>query len=210
MARCARYSRAASPPRAPSASAQTSCSASRVRCGIEAIFRRNPGGAATTADIDRVREHFGVQTILVGHTKVPTITPLYDGRVIAVQVYPRLDSFGNPLFEALLIRDGIRWRAWPDGHEPLGETMITNTQSGTNVHEIAAGIYRINTPVACRAAGAFNFNQYLVVDDEPLLFHTGLRRHVPAGARGGRGRACRSSGCATSGSRTSRPTSAAR
>ena len=26
--------------------------------------------------------------------------------------------------------------------------MITNPQSGTNVHEIASGIYRINTPVA--------------------------------------------------------------
>ena len=24
----------------------------------------------------------------------------------------------------------------------------TNTQSGTNVHEIADGIYRINTPIA--------------------------------------------------------------
>ena len=26
--------------------------------------------------------------------------------------------------------------------------MITNTQSGTNIDEIAAGIFRINTPVA--------------------------------------------------------------
>jgi hypothetical protein len=25
--------------------------------------------------------------------------------------------------------------------------MITNPQSGTNVHEVAEGIYRINTPV---------------------------------------------------------------
>jgi hypothetical protein len=69
----------------------------------------------TSADIDRIRQHFGVATILVGHTKVPTITPLYGGRVIAVQVYPREDSFGNPVFEALLIRDGTRLRAWPDG-----------------------------------------------------------------------------------------------
>lgn len=28
--------------------------------------------------------------------------------------------------------------------------MIANQQSGTNVHEIAAGIYRINTPVELR------------------------------------------------------------
>ena len=56
----------------------------------------------------------------MGHTKVPTITPLFDGRVIAVQVYPREDAFGNPIFEALLVRDGARLRAWPDGRtEPL-------------------------------------------------------------------------------------------
>ena len=54
---------------------------------------------------------------------------------------------------------------------------MTNTQSGTNVYEIADGIYRINTPVPPSVVpGGFSFNQYLVVDDEPLLFHTGLRK----------------------------------
>ena len=57
--------------------------------------------------------------------------------------------------------------------------MITNPQSGTNVHEVADGIYRINTPVAVPGAGQFSFNQYLVLDDAPLLFHTGLRRLFP-------------------------------
>ena len=57
--------------------------------------------------------------------------------------------------------------------------MITNSQSGTNVHEIADGIFRINTPVGLPGAGQFNFNQYLVVDDEPLLFHSGLRGLFP-------------------------------
>src|SRR6185436_4885363 len=57
--------------------------------------------------------------------------------------------------------------------------MITNSQSGANIHEIADGIYRINTPVGLPGAGQFNFNQYLVVDDEPLLFHSGLRRMFP-------------------------------
>jgi flavorubredoxin len=57
---------------------------------------------------------------------------------------------------------------------------ITNTQSGTNVHEIADGIFRINTPVVLPGdAGGFSFNQYLIVDDEPLLFHTGLRQLFP-------------------------------
>jgi flavorubredoxin len=57
--------------------------------------------------------------------------------------------------------------------------MITNSQSGTNVHEIAGGIYRISTPVGLPGAGPFSFNQYLIVDDEPLLFHSGLRRMFP-------------------------------
>jgi flavorubredoxin len=54
--------------------------------------------------------------------------------------------------------------------------MITNPQTGTNVHEIADGIYRINTPVDLPGGPAFSFNQYLLVDDEPLLFHTGPRK----------------------------------
>lgn len=56
---------------------------------------------------------------------------------------------------------------------------MTNRQSGTNVHEIADGIYRINTPVVIEGAGGFSFNQYLIVDDEPLLFHTGPRKMFP-------------------------------
>lgn len=55
---------------------------------------------------------------------------------------------------------------------------VTNLQSGTNVHEIAAGIYRISTPVP-EMPGGFTFNQILIVDDEPLLFHTGLRAMFP-------------------------------
>lgn len=57
---------------------------------------------------------------------------------------------------------------------------ITNKQSGTNVNEIADGIYRINTPVLIEGGpGGFSFNQYLIVDDEPLLFHTGPRKMFP-------------------------------
>lgn len=53
---------------------------------------------------------------------------------------------------------------------------ITNQQSGTNVHEVAEGIYRINTPVVFEGGLGFSFNQYLIADDEPLLFHTGPRK----------------------------------
>lgn len=55
---------------------------------------------------------------------------------------------------------------------------VTNNESGTNIFEIADGIYRINTPLSV-IPGGFSFNQYLIVDDEPLLFHTGLRRMFP-------------------------------
>ena len=57
---------------------------------------------------------------------------------------------------------------------------VTNRDSGTNVHEIAQGIYRINTPVAIEGGpGAFSFNQYLIIDQDPLLFHTGPRKMFP-------------------------------
>jgi len=56
---------------------------------------------------------------------------------------------------------------------------ITHTRSGTNVHEIADGIFRINTPVEIPGGGGFSFNQYLILDEKPLLFHTGPRKLFP-------------------------------
>ena len=58
--------------------------------------------------------------------------------------------------------------------------MTTNQESGTRIDEIADGIYRISTPVPPEAVpGGFTFNQYLVVDDAPMLYHTGLRKLFP-------------------------------
>jgi flavorubredoxin len=56
--------------------------------------------------------------------------------------------------------------------------MITNTQTGTNVQEVAPRIFRINTPLDIPGS-AFSFNQYLVAADEPMLFHTGPRKMFP-------------------------------
>jgi flavorubredoxin len=54
---------------------------------------------------------------------------------------------------------------------------VTNHSSGTNIEEIADGIYRVSTPVPpSLIPGGFTFNQYLIVDESPLLFHTGLRK----------------------------------
>lgn len=50
----------------------------------------------------------------------------------------------------------------------------------TRIDEVAAGIYRLSTLVPDIAPPAgFTFNQFLVTGDEPLLFHTGLRRMFP-------------------------------
>jgi flavorubredoxin len=58
---------------------------------------------------------------------------------------------------------------------------VTSSQSGTRIDEIAASIYRISTPIPPNPAlpRGFTFNQFLIVDDEPLLFHTGMRRLFP-------------------------------
>lgn len=59
--------------------------------------------------------------------------------------------------------------------------MGRSAGSQTAIDEIADGIYRISTAIPPGAVpGGFTFNQYLVVDDEPLLFHTGLRQLFPA------------------------------
>ena len=50
----------------------------------------------------------------------------------------------------------------------------------TNITEIADGIYRISTHVPDIAPPAgLTFNQFLVLGDEPLMFHTGLRKMFP-------------------------------
>lgn len=49
------------------------------------------------------------------------------------------------------------------------------------VDEIAYGIYRISVPVPPEVVpGGFTFNQFVIRDREPLLFHTGPRKLFPA------------------------------
>ena len=58
---------------------------------------------------------------------------------------------------------------------------ITNSQSNTSIAEISDGIYRISTPVPPMPAlpTGFTFNSFLIEDEQPLLFHTGLRKMFP-------------------------------
>jgi glyoxylase-like metal-dependent hydrolase (beta-lactamase superfamily II) len=50
----------------------------------------------------------------------------------------------------------------------------------TQLDEIADGIYRISTFLPAVGPDGFTVNQFLVVADEPLLFHTGLRAMFPS------------------------------
>ena len=50
----------------------------------------------------------------------------------------------------------------------------------TTVDEIAPGIYRLSTLVSEIGPTGFTFNQFLVDDEEPLLFHTGHRSMFPS------------------------------
>ena len=58
---------------------------------------------------------------------------------------------------------------------------VVNQETGTTIDEIADDIYRISTPVppSDDMPPGFTFNQYLIVDDKPLLYHTGLRQMFP-------------------------------
>ncbi len=52
---------------------------------------------------------------------------------------------------------------------------IVDKETGTRVDEVAPDIFRINTPLT-HVPGGFSYNQYLIRDDQPLLFHTGSRK----------------------------------
>jgi flavorubredoxin len=57
---------------------------------------------------------------------------------------------------------------------------MTNNDMTPSLDEIADGIFRISTFVPQVGPTGFSFNQFLVVADEPLLFHTGTRGMFPS------------------------------
>jgi flavorubredoxin len=61
-----------------------------------------------------------------------------------------------------------------------GQSRSIGGEVETKITEIADGIYRLSTHTLEIAPPAgFTFNQFLIVGDEPLMFHTGLRRMFP-------------------------------
>jgi hypothetical protein len=74
---------------------------------------------ATSEDVDSALKQFAVDRIIIGHTIVPTLTPLFGGRVLALNVAANEEAATGG-FEALLIRGGKTLRASSDGGvEPL-------------------------------------------------------------------------------------------
>lgn len=77
---------------------------------------------------------------------------------------------------------GLLGGAWAIGFRPAPDRSIDRKGQAmeTRISEIADGIYRLSTfvPEIALPAG-FTFNQFLVLGDEPLMFHTGLRRMFP-------------------------------
>lgn len=71
---------------------------------------------ASLAEVDALRRHFGVRAILVGHTALDAVTPLFDGRVIAVQIYPERDpETGGAVIGAVRRERGQWYSAGVDG-----------------------------------------------------------------------------------------------
>src|SRR5690606_11317017 len=57
---------------------------------------------------------------------------------------------------------------------------MTSPNHTTRIDEIAPQIYRLSTPASTPDGNGFSFHQYLIVDDAPLLFHTGQRQLFPS------------------------------
>lgn len=49
----------------------------------------------------------------------------------------------------------------------------------TKIEEIAPDVFRLSTVVEDVAPGGFSFNQFLIRDEQPFLFHTGMRALHP-------------------------------
>jgi hypothetical protein len=83
--------------------------------------------------------------------------------------------------------------------------MAVQDLGGTRMDEISDNIFRLSVPVASIAGGGITYNQYLLLDDEPLLFHTG-KRAMFSQVQTSISRICHWNACAGSLSRISKPT----
>jgi flavorubredoxin len=69
-----------------------------------------------------------------------------------------------------------------DTHACIVKSPITGTgeiEVETKINEIAEGVYRLSTFIPEVPPTGLAFNQFLILGEEPLLFHTGMRGLFP-------------------------------
>lgn len=94
---------------------------------------------------------------------------------------------GTPELLGATVNSNLIDEALINGWKPtLRPSLLTSTRRTrirsmpTTVDEIAPGIYRLSTLVSEIGPTGFTFNQFLIDDVEPLLFHTGHRSMFPS------------------------------
>ena len=72
----------------------------------------------TTAELDTILEYYGAAAVVVGHTEIPLVTGLYQGRVYGIDV--PVEDLGG--LQGLLWKDGEFYRVLGTGElEALGK-----------------------------------------------------------------------------------------
>ncbi len=93
-------------------------------------------------EVDSFVAAFGVKRVVVGHTKDNTIRSLYDGKVVAIDMY-HVDNFANGFMEALQFELGCFYVFRTDNVNP-SYTLIDDCDVYTNVYEVnQAGLLQI-------------------------------------------------------------------
>ncbi|NRA11260.1 MAG: metallophosphoesterase, partial [Crocinitomicaceae bacterium] len=88
----------------------------------------------TQQEVDNFVTDFGVGRVIIGHTKDNTILSLYDGRVIAIDMY-HVDNFSNGYMEALQFELGCFYIFYTTSMNQT-YTLLDDCDNYTNVAEI--------------------------------------------------------------------------
>jgi hypothetical protein len=89
----------------------------------------------TQLEVDDILDGFGIGRVILGHTKDNTIRSLYEGRVIAIDMY-HLDNFEDGFMEALQFELGCFYLFHTDGVEQDYTLLNECDDANDNVLEI--------------------------------------------------------------------------
>ena len=89
----------------------------------------------TQLEVDDILDGFGINRVILGHTKDNTIRSLYEGRVIAIDMY-HLDNFEDGFMEALQFELGCFYLFHTDGVEQDYTLLNECDDANDNVLEI--------------------------------------------------------------------------